>query len=100
MTPLDGTLDDLLREDRTFPPPEAFRESAHVTDDRPRDAAGRDPDAYWEKWASELHWFRRWDTVVEWGAAVRPVVRRGPDQRVLQLPGSTHRYRDGQRRRR
>ena len=66
MTPLEGRLDDLLREDRAFPPPEAFRESAHVADDRPRESAESDPDAYWERWAGELHWFRRWDTVLRW----------------------------------
>ncbi len=66
MTPLEGLLDDLLREDRTFPPPPSFRASAHVADDRLRDSAESDPDAYWEEWASELHWFRRWDTVLEW----------------------------------
>jgi len=26
----------------------------------------RDPDAFWERAASELHWFRRWDRVFEW----------------------------------
>ena len=66
MTSLEGRLDDLLREDRAFPPPDAFRESAYVTDDRPRDSAESDPDAYWERWAGELHWFRRWDTVLSW----------------------------------
>ena len=66
MTSPEGRLDDLLREDRAFPPPEAFRESAHVTDDRPRESAESDPDAYWERWAGELHWFRRWDTVLRW----------------------------------
>ncbi|MDE0081579.1 MAG: acetate--CoA ligase [Gammaproteobacteria bacterium] len=66
MTSLEGRLDDLLREDRAFPPPETFRESAHVTDDRPRESAESDPVAYWERWAGELHWFRRWDTVLIW----------------------------------
>ena len=66
MTSMEGMLDDLLREDRTFPPPTSFRESAHVTDDHPRDSAESDPAAYWETWASQLHWFQPWDTVLEW----------------------------------
>ena len=26
----------------------------------------RDPDAFWERAAGDLHWFRRWDRVFEW----------------------------------
>ena len=66
MTPSEGTLDDLLHEDRTFPPPDDFRRAAHVSDDRARESAERDPEAYWANWAAELDWFRKWDRVLEW----------------------------------
>ena len=26
----------------------------------------RDPDAFWEKAADEIQWFRKWDDVFEW----------------------------------
>jgi len=62
----DNTLDDLLREDRRFPPPAGFRAEAHVSDDGIREEAASDPEAYWARWAEELHWFRKWDRVLDW----------------------------------
>ena len=57
---------DLLREDRTFPPPSDFRAKAVVSDERIYDEAERDPEAFWARFASELEWSRRWDTVLDW----------------------------------
>jgi len=62
----DNTLDDLLREDRRFPPPEGFRAAAHVSDNGIREEAAADPEAYWARWAEDLHWFRKWDRVLDW----------------------------------
>ncbi len=28
--------------------------------------ADADPEGYWAGWAEELHWFRKWDRVLEW----------------------------------
>lgn len=66
MTLPEGTLDDLLHEDRTFPPPPDFRDAAGVSDDRIWASAELDPEAYWANWANELHWFRKWDQVLSW----------------------------------
>ncbi|MEX2295360.1 MAG: acetate--CoA ligase [Gemmatimonadota bacterium] len=66
MTRAASTLDDLLREDRRFAPPDEFREGAHVSDDGVRERAEADPEAYWASWAEELDWFRKWDMVLEW----------------------------------
>jgi acetyl-CoA synthetase len=66
VTQAEGTLDDLLREDRRFPPSEEFRRRAHVKDDSVRDEAERDFEAYWARWAGELEWFRPWDRVLDW----------------------------------
>ncbi len=30
------------------------------------EAAAADPEAFWAKQAEELHWFKKWDTVLEW----------------------------------
>ncbi len=62
----DGTLDDLLQEERRFPPAEDFSREAHVSDNDIRESADDDPEAYWADWAEELHWFRKWDTVLTW----------------------------------
>jgi acetyl-CoA synthetase len=61
-----GALDALLHEDRRFPPPEAFRKAAHVSDASVYADAEADVEAYWERWANELDWFEPWDTVLEW----------------------------------
>jgi acetyl-CoA synthetase len=66
VTRADGTLDDLLREDRRFPPSDEFRRRAHVKDDSVREEAEGDFEAYWARWAGELEWFRTWDRVLEW----------------------------------
>jgi acetyl-CoA synthetase len=62
------TLDTLLREDRRFPPPEEFAKQAHVASPDVYARADADPEGYWATWAEELHWFRRWDRVLEWDA--------------------------------
>ena len=57
---------DLLKEDRSFPPPAKFREHAHISDDRIYAEAERDPEAFWARLARELDWSTPWDRVLEW----------------------------------
>jgi acetyl-CoA synthetase len=57
---------DLLREDRTFPPPPGFRAKARVSDESLYAEAERDPEAYWARFAEELEWSRKWDRVLDW----------------------------------
>ena len=59
-------IEDLLGEDRTFPPPSGFRAKAIVRDERIYAEADRDPEAFWAKLAGELEWSRPWDTVLDW----------------------------------
>jgi acetyl-CoA synthetase len=59
-------FDDLLREEREFPPPPAFRTAAVVHDRSLYDAAAKDPVAFWEKEARSLHWFTPWQKVMDW----------------------------------
>ncbi|HEV3214730.1 MAG TPA: acetate--CoA ligase [Vicinamibacterales bacterium] len=56
----------LLHEDRVFPPPASFREKAIVRDASPYEEAERDFEGFWAKFAGELEWSRKWDTVLEW----------------------------------
>jgi acetyl-CoA synthetase len=56
----------LLREDRSFPPPEAWRSGANITDPSIYDRALADPEAFWAAHAADLEWMRPWDTVLEW----------------------------------
>ncbi len=59
-------IESLLAEDRTFAPSEAFRAHATVTDATIYELAREDPEGFWEAAAADLHWFRRWDRVLEW----------------------------------
>ncbi len=61
-----GALDDLLHEDRRFPPTPEFASEAVVRDRGIYDRAADDPEGYWAEWAAKLHWFEPWKTVLEW----------------------------------
>jgi acetyl-CoA synthetase len=64
--PQSAQFEDLLREDRSFPPPEGFRAHAVVQDESIYAEAARDPEAFWARFARELEWSRPWDTVLDW----------------------------------
>ncbi len=60
-------VETLLKEERRFPPPPEFRAKAWVKDWTPWEEAERDLEGFWAKHAeAELHWFRKWDRVLEW----------------------------------
>jgi acetyl-CoA synthetase len=59
---------DLLQEDRSFPPPAQFRANANINDPGIYERADKDPEAFWASFASELEWFTKWSTVLEWKA--------------------------------
>ncbi|TET58706.1 acetyl-coenzyme A synthetase, partial [Candidatus Aerophobetes bacterium] len=59
-------IETLFQEERVFPPPESFRSSAHIQSDRVYEEAKRDSEGFWASAAEGLHWFRRWNKVLEW----------------------------------
>jgi len=59
----DQGLADLLREDRSFPPKPDFVKQANVSDPG---VYKQDRLKIWESFAQELHWFKKWDKVLEW----------------------------------
>ena len=61
-----GSIDALLQEERSFPPPPAFAAAANLSDPAIYDRAAQDPAAFWAGLAEELHWFRPWDSVLDW----------------------------------
>jgi acetyl-CoA synthetase len=61
---LDRELGKLLDVER-FDPPAEFRAQALLSDPDVYAEAARDPQAWWAKQARELHWFKRWDTVLD-----------------------------------
>jgi acetyl-CoA synthetase len=65
-----GNLDTVMQETRVFPPPAEFAERAEISSFAAYEAmwqeAAGDLEAFWRKWAAELHWFRPFDKVLEW----------------------------------
>jgi acetyl-CoA synthetase len=63
-------INSLLREERVFSPPTSFSQQAHLKSreeyDRIYQRSIEDPEGFWAEIASELHWFKKWDRVLEW----------------------------------
>ena len=63
-------IESVLHEERLFPPPESFSEHAHIKSmaelEKLRAEAAADPESFWARMAEELHWFKKWDTVLKW----------------------------------
>ena len=61
-----GSIDALLQEERTFPPPGDFVEKANMADPDIYEKARQDPEAFWAGLAEGLDWFQKWERVLEW----------------------------------
>ena len=65
-----GDILSILKEQRVFPPPQAFRDAAHIKSlDEYRAAYRRsleDPEGFWAEQAESLVWSQRWERVLEW----------------------------------
>jgi len=63
-------IESVLQESRVFAPPPEFSAQAHIKSfdeyERMYAEAAADPLGFWAKQAEELHWFKKWDTVLEW----------------------------------
>jgi acetyl-CoA synthetase len=73
MSSVTKNIESVMHEERVFAPAAEFSESAHIKSlaeyEQLCDEARRDPDAFWARLATEeLHWFKRWDTVLKWDA--------------------------------
>src|SRR6201990_3090531 len=66
-----SAIESFSQENRVFPPPPEFAAKAHIKSfaeyEQLYDEAAKDPQAFWARIAEEnIHWFRKWDTVLEW----------------------------------
>lgn len=63
-------IQNLLTETRVFDPPPEFSKQSHVESlKRYKEMYRRSiesPDAFWAEMAEELHWFQKWEQVLEW----------------------------------
>ena len=71
MSSVTTNIESLQHEARVFPPPKAFAEQAHIKSMAELEVlcaeASADPEKFWARFAeSELHWLKKWDTVLKW----------------------------------
>jgi len=63
-------IDSILQEQRKFECPENFRQHAHIKTLEEYERIYREsveqPEQFWGCIAEDLHWFKKWDTVLEW----------------------------------
>lgn len=63
-------ISSLLKEDRLFPPNPAFSSQAHIKTlaqyQQLYQYSITQPEAFWAEIASQLHWFKPWERVLEW----------------------------------
>ncbi len=63
-------LDSTLRENRLFPPPPEFSAHAHIQSIEQYEELYKqsieDPETFWANAANDLHWFKKWDKVLDW----------------------------------
>ncbi|GAA5337263.1 acetate--CoA ligase [Thermus antranikianii] len=62
-------IEGVLKEERVFYPSEEFRSRAHIKSEeeyqRLYEESLKDPEGFWGRVASELHWFEPWQKVLE-----------------------------------
>ncbi|MFQ6012072.1 MAG: acetate--CoA ligase [Thermoplasmata archaeon] len=63
--PAGKAIDALLEEGRLFPPSKTFVKQANVSDPAVYEEAHRDFEGFWERLAGDLHWFEKWERVLD-----------------------------------
>ncbi|NJM19786.1 MAG: acetate--CoA ligase [Richelia sp. SM1_7_0] len=67
----ETNIESILQEKRLFSPSAEFSQNAHIKSledyQRLYDKAKSNPEAFWAELAElELHWFQKWDQVLDW----------------------------------
>jgi acetyl-CoA synthetase len=72
LTATQVNIDSVLDEQRSFPPPPEFAQKAQIKSLAEYEALYKQsveqPEKFWAKAAEELHWFKKWNKVLEWNA--------------------------------
>ena len=71
ITMSESAIESVLQEKRLFTPPAEFSQKAHIKSieqyHQLYKEAAADPEAFWAKLAeTELHWFEKWDKILDW----------------------------------
>src|SRR5579862_725933 len=66
----ESAIQSTQQENRLFPPVSSFSAGAHIKSRAEYDKLYKEsienPDAFWGRAAGELHWFKKWDKVLDW----------------------------------
>ena len=69
---MSQSIDSILNERRVFQPSPEFSQNAHIKTIEQYEQLYRqaedDPEKFWAEIAGQLHWFRKWDRVLEWNS--------------------------------
>jgi acetyl-CoA synthetase len=68
---MSSPIESILKESRKFTPPAAFSSQAHIKSMAEYEQLWKrgkdDPEGFWaEQAARKLHWFKKWDRVLDW----------------------------------
>jgi acetyl-CoA synthetase len=70
MADMHTGIESSLQENRLFPPPPEFTRTARIQSQEEYQKLYREsidqPEQFWGRMAEELHWFKKWDKVLEW----------------------------------
>ena len=70
MSESSGAIESTLHEERLFPPPGEFARRALIGSREEYDRLYREsidqPEQFWGRMAEQVHWFRKWDRVLDW----------------------------------
>jgi acetyl-CoA synthetase len=68
----EKAIQSTLQENRVFPPAPEFSARAHIKSMAEYSSLWKksidQPEQFWSEIASQLHWFQKWNTVLEWKA--------------------------------
>src|SRR5829696_5924949 len=66
----EQSIESTMQEHRLFPPPPEFSAKARIKSMDEYKKLYREsidnPESFWGRQAEQLHWFKRWDKVLEW----------------------------------
>ena len=69
MSTAHSNIESLQQENRIFPPPPHLARRAWIKSRQQYEQMYREsidqPEKFWDKIASELHWFKKWDKVLD-----------------------------------
>jgi acetyl-CoA synthetase len=72
MSEAQSAIESTMQETRVFPPPAEFSKNAHIKSMDEYKRIYREsidnPEKFWGDMAGKLHWFKKWDRVLEWNA--------------------------------